>query len=663
MFELMFRVTSALPYYGNSGPGPKYLSQGDTDLGFFGTVAESDLGFFPAIMDDAAIAVGKRYYTDATTNVWLKFFYKGQVVYYPGFKTALVTYNALQAAKMTFDFRKKGTLDAPNTLPTGVAMWDLNPLYQAKDGNYLYVRTVDLKPSAASTTYNSAVDVTSEFYNIYLSVFSSSLTNPQGVKLPTSLVSGLYGVNTAAAVSCEANDASIASGIALNPTDGMFGKNTQAFSTQEGLFFPILQLVDEQDKARIPIPPKDLESWTDEINSRPNIWAQTDSLPAPYYLRAPADQTLMQPSVTTSQVYGLMLKSPHHQKVESDSVSIMSAVPPVITSAATTNFLKPTNSTMPTLSKPYRWIRKARHFPGTMQFQGAFFSMNATTIMVYSGMGKGGNTGVQYSGNVYTYNIATSTFGVAQSPGTWTWNSGVQIGNLVYLCDGHFDSAGTAGQLRRFNLASPATAYTMLAQGNGIPGRKTSVMCSIGTTKIFRFGGWNYSAASIQTTGGIYDIATNSWSYIAAAPEGRLFACAYHYNGKVYVVGGQTPSGAIASRIMIYTIATNTWEFAPGTLPPMTGYSEGQFYNGRYILPMTFRDVVHSTGFLVVNPDTLEYERVYTSEPVRYLFCANIVGDELFVAGGGGWLSGAGDWDNAAPACGAMTFRLSDIVP
>lgn len=664
MIELLLKPTNGLQYYPNSGPGTKYLRQGDTDLGVFGEVPESDIGLFPALLDRVNVPSADRLYNPlGANNTWIKMFYKGKVIYLPMFPTARVSYQLLENANVTYDFFKAGTPDAPTTLPSGKAMWRLGQIFESPSGAVFYPRLSDAKPNAASAAEGEAIGDTSEFYNTVLSVFFTQYNNSKNVKLSGDYITRFVGNQSPLVHVSESSSATMSARTPVNTGHASFGKVTVwTTSGSTELWLPVLQMLDPSDLAKVPVAPSYIESWTDEVNSKPVVWADSDSLIPPYNFQAPLSQSIIGPTLDVDSVFGVVLKPPHREKFETDTQSILSAIEPKLITAGTTEFLRPTNASLPTTSGRDRWVRKSRHFSGTMQFQGAFFGITATNIVVYSGMGRGGNTGVQYSSSIYQYLMSTSGFSAVQSPGTWTWNSGVQIGNMLYLCDGHFDSAAQAGQLRRINMASPASGFTGLAQGNGIAGRKTSVMCSIGTTKIFRFGGWNYSAATIQNSGGIYDITANTWAYIANAPEGRLFASAFHYDGKVYVVGGQTATGAMATKIMVYTIATNTWVMSDAPVPNVQGFSEGQFYNGRYILPVIFRDSLFSFGFLVIDPATLAYEKVFTSEPIRYMACGNIVGDEMIVAGGGGWL-GPSDWDNAPPACGAVAFKLSDIVP
>lgn len=71
-------------YFPNSGPGTKYLMIGDENLGYFGEVEVPEMPSQMRVQGDLPLPVGAglasvynpRFY-------WWKFFYKGQVLYYP----------------------------------------------------------------------------------------------------------------------------------------------------------------------------------------------------------------------------------------------------------------------------------------------------------------------------------------------------------------------------------------------------------------------------------------------------------------------------------------------------------------------------------------------------------------------------------------------------
>src|SRR4029079_11949884 len=75
-----------------------------------------------------------------------------------------------------------------------------------------------------------------------------------------------------------------------------------------------------------------------------------------------------------------------------------------------------------------------------------------------------------------------------------------------------------------------------------------------------------------------YNIATNTWTPLAAIPGGDHYGSASGaFNGKVFVAGGTT---AFSNAVQVYDVATNTW--SPGTAAPdnflLAGYKQvGQY--------------------------------------------------------------------------------------
>lgn len=69
-------------FYPNSGPGPKNLLQGDSLLGYFGTVSADEI-FTHKKLVDTVFAKGVKPNVYSGTEGWYKFFYQGKVLYFP----------------------------------------------------------------------------------------------------------------------------------------------------------------------------------------------------------------------------------------------------------------------------------------------------------------------------------------------------------------------------------------------------------------------------------------------------------------------------------------------------------------------------------------------------------------------------------------------------
>lgn len=80
-----------------TGPGPQELISGDTECGFFGEVTEQELDN-PSLVMTRAVGVGATY---GTSPNWLKFYYRGKILYVAKQMLANVSYLSLYTSKVT----------------------------------------------------------------------------------------------------------------------------------------------------------------------------------------------------------------------------------------------------------------------------------------------------------------------------------------------------------------------------------------------------------------------------------------------------------------------------------------------------------------------------------------------------------------------------------
>lgn len=80
-------------YYPDSGPGSKYLIDGDEQLGYFGIVPSTELLTYSAYIKHVIPASGQA--SIKPDRGWLKFYYKGKVLYYSKTQIALASWDAI----------------------------------------------------------------------------------------------------------------------------------------------------------------------------------------------------------------------------------------------------------------------------------------------------------------------------------------------------------------------------------------------------------------------------------------------------------------------------------------------------------------------------------------------------------------------------------------
>lgn len=106
MLESVALISGGGGYYPDSGPGPKSLLRGDTDLGYFGRVTQEELFTGQELVTYTKIAATN---LSNANMLWVKFFYHGRVVYFPTQPIAnSINFNTIYNAGVAFGVRGPG---------------------------------------------------------------------------------------------------------------------------------------------------------------------------------------------------------------------------------------------------------------------------------------------------------------------------------------------------------------------------------------------------------------------------------------------------------------------------------------------------------------------------------------------------------------------------
>lgn len=669
MFELLIKITNDLPYYPNSGPGTKYLLQGDETLGIFGTVPESEIGLFSSILDDVGVTGVNRLFNPDIRNEWLKIFYNGRVIYLPMFQTAMVSYSQLEAANMTYDFLKAGTPDTPVTLPSGKSMWKMGPLYTTeKDKDVLYPRLVDGKRNSATMANDEAFLADSEFYQMVMSIFDPALPSHLNVKADPALLAKFTGTSIPTAHIAEMANATTAMKTGMSKTHGAWGKAGVSGPSALELWFCALQLISAEDKKNMAISVKDIESWSDAVNSRPVGWTVADSLMPPFNFRAPHDQSVIVPKVSSNGLRGIPMKV-RGPTTDAHEYGVIGFIPPILTAPRS-------------LNDPIQETRQRASSPGMISVQPENVWLGSALKgcsgwvnngVVYTPYGMGGTEGrfeVPYEGEypdgMAIFNSVTKsrTRGPQTSgPGGLTWYSGVRIGSNFYCGNGY-----TAGTQRKQWWRQPVSGTGVVSSltDNPLSVRVSTIVCSMGNgTKMFTTGGTTLSVPLAETA--VYDIATNTWAVMASIPGGLHLAAAAEFNNKIYVLGGYVGnpiSGPTpASGVRVYDIATNTW-----TMPltsPFGFKATGQAFvkDGLIIAVGGIDSFTVSTMYaMIYDPvnNTVRYKALGLKP--RYLGMADIQADGMLWIGSGDDPNRPRNGDNNHPVATVAKYDPAKII-
>ena len=166
----------------------------------------------------------------------------------------------------------------------------------------------------------------------------------------------------------------------------------------------------------------------------------------------------------------------------------------------------------------------------------------------YPGVGAEVNT-------MHIFNIATNTWTTGPNVPYTARGVAYCLGtdNMVYCLGGY----PPANNLARYN---PATnTWTALA---ACPNGNWEGSCVSVNNKIYYAGG-----ETVESSMRIYDIATNTWSTAANLPTGvKLHKMASGNDGNLYVFGGHNSAGVPINSVQRYNIAANTWSVV-GTIP------------------------------------------------------------------------------------------------
>jgi hypothetical protein len=164
------------------------------------------------------------------------------------------------------------------------------------------------------------------------------------------------------------------------------------------------------------------------------------------------------------------------------------------------------------------------------------------------------------SGDVSIYNIASNTWSAGTaSPNPRAEGAGTSAANLTYCIGGRDGNS----LVEAYN--SQSDSWTTLAP-LGV-GRAGLSVASQGS-KIFaiggRFvGGGPCSDAPISPQAEVYDIRSNTWSFIADPPVLVTDAALVSQGGLLYLIGGCDASFTAVNNVQIYNPRTNSWTAGP----------------------------------------------------------------------------------------------------
>ena len=160
-------------------------------------------------------------------------------------------------------------------------------------------------------------------------------------------------------------------------------------------------------------------------------------------------------------------------------------------------------------------------------------------------------------------------------------HSAIWSGTDMIVWGGQSSTSSYAADGAKYNLASDT--WTVLPAAP-ITGRFAHVAVAAGTSKMIVWGGYN---GTYRNDGAVLDLSTTppTWTLMAAPPTtfgGRYYASAVWTGAEMIIYGGygSTCAGSYCADIALYNPATNTWR-TPITAGPLVGrYSTSMVWNG-----------------------------------------------------------------------------------
>ncbi len=252
--------------------------------------------------------------------------------------------------------------------------------------------------------------------------------------------------------------------------------------------------------------------------------------------------------------------------------------------------------------------------------------------------------------DIEIYNIATGTWDVLATPFTG-WGQAFAAGSngKVYALGGLVDCFTLAGTVEEYD---PAGA--VLTQKANIPvSTYQPGVAASANGKIYVAGGCTPPTPVNDIAGPpsyldilqVYDIQTGTWSIRRSMPSQRFgLTAVFGADGKLYAMGGHSPSGHPVADVDVYDPATDKWASCAPLLGPR--------YHLVGVRPAATRRIFAIGGLRDGSglPDVQEFDPVANSWTVR---------------GGlaqGRWFHGAAALGNTIFVMGGVT-RIGDYVP
>lgn len=187
-------------------------------------------------------------------------------------------------------------------------------------------------------------------------------------------------------------------------------------------------------------------------------------------------------------------------------------------------------------------------------------------------------------------------------------------------------------------------------------------MATVAAGEVYHAGG--YAAFLYGATNAFFVLRGDVWTPLASMPETRAAAGMVTVGGKIYVVGGFSQQGTLATTTLVYDVALKTWSTQPG-LPTKREHLT-VVTDGRYVYALGGRKGQLDTNMATVerlDPRTGRWTALPPLLTKRSGHVSAITSNGLIVTAGGEYSGGAYDSVEAYSTRTGRRLRLPSMDP
>lgn len=235
-----------------------------------------------------------------------------------------------------------------------------------------------------------------------------------------------------------------------------------------------------------------------------------------------------------------------------------------------------------------------------------------------------------YSNKIYRLPVTTDTDDVAKEMDAKQWqevktstvftgglkrHKVIARGNDIYIIGGR-DSAGYRRDIVKFDTTNNTeTAVGQVGYKNGWFGLE-----KVTEDKWLYFGGWGGSTCKDDVFEITFPNDVLTIKRVASMPEQRRAFASCVYDGKLYVIGGETASGTYTTNMLVYDINNDSWATLPQSVDGAIGTYEYSNELDDEEDPFTITNIDVTKSASVFNPYDLELniiagERLVSGNP------------------------------------------------